>query len=134
MLIFVADIISNQFLAVGPDTSVQEAIQIMYEKQQSSIVVVQEDNLLGILTERDAVGLLLESFNGTSWRDLPVKHVMTSPVVAVCDDCTIFEALAITRQGKIRHVPVVNTEGKVAGILSQGNMLLAMYEYYKEGY
>lgn len=128
----IADIVSPDFLSVGPECSIQDAVKLMHDRRATAVVIALQGEPIGIFTERDAVGLLLETFDGVSWQNLPIKHVMTSPVIAVCDDCTLMEALAIARGGKIRHVPVINAWGKMSGVLNQADMLTSLYGYCQD--
>ena len=82
--------------------------------------------------EIDTVNLLEESFEGTSWADMPVDHVMTSPVIAVGLDVTVIEAVAITRGGRISHIPVVDNTGKIVSVLTQPTIVEALYEYCQD--
>ena len=129
MDLLVEDVVSLDFLAVAPDDTIEHTIRLMHERRSSSAVVMDNGIPVGIVTERDAIDLLLETFGGTSWKDLSVRHIMTSPVVAVCDDYTVLEALSVARGGKIRHIPVIDAYGKIAGVLNQGRMLEVLYEY-----
>ncbi|HET8708623.1 MAG TPA: CBS domain-containing protein [Pseudomonadales bacterium] len=128
------EFVRPDFLQVAPDCPLDEVVHMMHAARSSSVLVVEGGEPVGIFTERDAVSLLLESFAGTSWRDLPVKHVMTSPVIAVTDDCTLMEALAVARGGKIRHMPVINSEGKISGLLNQGEMIEQLYKFCMENF
>ncbi len=128
------EIVKPDYLSVVPECPLKDAVDLMHHARSSSVLVVEDGEPVGIFTERDAVSLLLESFAGTSWHDLPVKHVMTSPVIAVRDDCTLMEALAIARGGKIRHMPVINSEGKISGLLNQGEMLEHLYKFCLDNY
>lgn len=132
MDLMLSSFLSPEYLAVRPDYPVRDAIRLMHDKSSTYVLIVEDGEPLGILTERDAVGLLLESFDGISWSELPVKHIMTSPVIAICEDCTLMEALAIARGGRIRHVPVINNEGKLCGVLNQGQMLQTLYKHAQE--
>lgn len=125
----ISEIVAANFISVPPDCTIREAVRRMHDLRSTSVIIEEGGEPVGIFTERDAVGLLLETFDGVSWQDLPIKHVMTTPVIAICDDCTLGEGLAIARGGKIRHVPVINEWGKVAGVLNQGDMLRSLYEY-----
>lgn len=125
----IADIVSPNFISVAPDCTIKEAVKRMFDSRSTSVVIEESGEPVGIFTERDAVGLLLETFDGVSWQDLPIKHVMTTPVIAICDDCNLGEGLAIARGGKIRHVPVINQWGRLSGVLNQGDMLRSLYDY-----
>lgn len=132
MDLLLSNFVEPHYHAVTPECPVRDAIRLMHDRQSTYVVVEEQGEPLGILTERDAVGLLLESFEGNSWSELPVRHVMTSPVVAVSDDMTLMEALAIARGGRIRHLPVLNSAGKLCGVLNQGRMLNTLYQHARD--
>ena len=130
--LFLKDAISPDFVSVGTDWLLPDAIKFMNEQKASYILVVKNDKPEGIITERDMVGFLQESFEGVTWKDMPVDHIMTSPVTSVGWDTTVFEALVMTQGGKIRHIPVVDDEGRAIGVLTQDQLVTILYEYCEE--
>ena len=127
----VCDIISEHFLALPPYYPLGDALNEMAMQKSSSIVVVADVEPLGIITESDTVGLLAESFAGICWLDLTVAHVMSSPVISVCGDLSIYDAMAVARGGRIRHIPVIDSEGVLFGVLNQTQMIQAISEMYR---
>ena len=57
---------------------------------------------------------------------------MTTPVTSVGWDTTVFEALVMTQGGKVRHIPVVDDEGRVIGVLTQDQLITMLYEHCEE--
>ena len=97
---------------VGPDTTVciVEAMKVFNQitadvSGKILAVLIENGEPVGILTESDAVDLLTQSFEGALWNDIPVNHVMSSPVISVSMGVSIIDAIAITQGGCIRaHV------------------------------
>lgn len=126
----IQEIMTPNFLAVAPDCLLSGAIQLMRERKESCVMVVENGEARGIVTESDAVGLLSESFNGVNWNNLPVDHVMTSPVVSVCQDLNLLEAILVAKGGRIRHIAITDEGGRrLVGVLKQTEIVQALAEY-----
>ncbi|MBN4080672.1 CBS domain-containing protein [Beggiatoa alba] len=130
--VLLKDVEFDGYVSVTADCHLQDAIKVMSEKKSSYLLIVNDGKPEGILTERDMVSFLLESFEGVSWKDMPVDHIMVSPVTAVGSDITILEAITIKRGSNIRHIPVVDTDGRVIGVLTQDQIVGMLYEYCLE--
>jgi signal-transduction protein with cAMP-binding, CBS, and nucleotidyltransferase domain len=99
---------------VTVDTPCGEAVSILREGGSSSLIVTgDEGRILGILTERDVAHRVAYLAN----RDSLVGSVMTSPIVTIREDDYIFRAIAVMRRNGLRHLPVLDSEGRLAGML-----------------
>jgi CBS domain-containing protein len=103
-----------------------EAVQAMAEEGVGAVAVVEDGELRGIFTERDV--MLRVVLRGRIPMDVRVNEVMTSPVETATDDTPSEEALSFMLERHIRHLPVVDAEGKVLGMLSIRNLLEHMVE------
>ena len=100
--------------AKGDDT-VKKAIEILYKKHVGSIVIIDdEERCIGIFTERDAIRLVAQNIP----LDKPLKKVMTKHVVTIREDATFEEAKRSIVSHRIRHLPVINQEGKLVGLVA----------------
>jgi CBS domain-containing protein len=111
--------------AVRPDDTVLSALGVMAEHDIGAVLVVEGDELLGILSERDyarKVALL-----GRASRDSPVRLIMTANVVCVPPNRTIEECMALMTERRCRHLPVVEN-GRVIGLVSIGDLVKAMID------
>lgn len=102
-------------ICTGPETSVRRAAQIMADHNVGSVLVVDEEKrLLGIFTERDLTRLVARGEN----LDKPLKDAMTpNPVTAHPDDPLPLIAHKMIEHN-VRHIPVVDDQGRVLGVIS----------------
>jgi len=111
--------------AVRPDDTVLAALGVMAEHDIGAVLVVEGDELLGILSERDyarKVALL-----GRASRDSPVRLIMTANVVCVAPNRTVEECMGLMTERRCRHLPVVEN-GRVIGLVSIGDLVKAMID------
>lgn len=115
-------------LSVSSDATVYEALVIMAEKHIGALLVMDEDRLVGIFSERDyARNVVLK---GKSSKDTPIREIMTpgTLLITVNPGQTVEECLNLVTDKRIRHLPVLE-EGKVVGVLSIGDLVKATIEY-----
>jgi len=105
--------------SVGPDTSVTECVQKMNELDIGAMLVMENEQLVGIFTERDAITKVLGA--GLEPTYTKVSAVMSHNPICVSPSTTLDEAMAIVSNQRIRHLPVVQ-EGKVLGMISSGDL------------
>ncbi len=113
----------RDFISVTPDTAVCNAIMMMVDRGIGSILVMDNDKLLGLFTERE----FAHQFAGncdTSTK-IPVGEIMISSVTCVRPDQTINECMALMTDKHIRHLPVLS-DGQLVGILSIGDLVKAV--------
>lgn len=105
--------------SVGSEVSVTECIRLMNKFRIGSLLVMEDGQLLGIFTERDAITRVLgEGLDPVSTN---VSRVMTKKPVWVTPTTTLEEAMGIVTNKRIRHLPVVE-DGKVLGVVSSGDL------------
>ena len=114
----VADIISRKgsaAISVTPDTSVFDALKIMAEKNIGSVMVMENDEYLGIVTERDySRKVILKDKHSTSTL---VSEIMTSDLPHVYPEDTIEYCMELMTSNNIRYLPVFK-DNKMSGIIS----------------
>lgn len=105
---------------IGPDASVFEALKRMAEHNVGALLVMEGERLAGIVSERDYARKVI--LLARSSRDLPVRAIMSSPVMYVRPDQTNEECMALMTEKRLRHLPVVEA-AKVVGIVSIGDLV-----------
>lgn len=109
--------------SIAPDATVLDALKLMAEKNIGALLVIENGELVGIMSERDyARKVVLE---GKASKDTPVRDIMSARVLYIRPDQTIEDCMALMINKKIRHLPVMR-EGKVIGVLSIGDVVKAV--------
>ena len=118
----------NEIFTIAPDTSVYHALELMVEKNVSALLVMENDELVGIFTERDYARKVV--LKGKKSTETTIGEIMTSNLITVSPDTTIDECMALMTGKYIRHLPVVG-DGKLAGIISIGDVVRRIIEDQK---
>jgi diguanylate cyclase (GGDEF)-like protein len=129
--IHVRDLMSATVVSITPETGLAEAIQAMLDNRYSCLVVVEGRLPVGIITERDIVRLLAEFLTSRLFATIPVAEVMSAPVVTVTEDTTLFDALVVSNSQKIRHLPVVDGQGRMTGLVTQSDLAQAHFRIFE---
>ncbi|MGC8948478.1 MAG: CBS domain-containing protein [Thermoprotei archaeon] len=102
----------NKLITVKPSITILEAIKIMNEKGVGSVLVVENDKLVGIFTERDVVRTAANEINLNE----RLEKVMTKKPVIVEEEDYLSKASLLMSEKNVRHLPVINKEGKLVGV------------------
>ena len=110
----------SHVLSIGPDATVYEAALIMNEHRTGSLVVIEAGQVRGIITERDllckVVGMLRDPSTTL------VRDAMTAEVVFCRPHTSVDEARGVMKNRRIRHLPVIDGEGRLLGLVSIGDL------------
>jgi len=107
-------------LKIDASATVFDAIKKIVEQNVGSILVTRDDDVVGIMTERDYLRKI--AIFGRTSHDTLVGEIMSSPLMYVTPETTIEEAMAIMTDRRIRHLPVVEND-EVVGIVSIGDVV-----------
>ncbi len=117
-----------QVYSITPGATVLEALHIMAERHIGALVVLEEERVVGILSERDyarKVALMERSSYNTEVRD-----IMTHDVVTVSSTTSIEQCMAIMTERRLRHLPVVDAD-RLLGMVSIGDLVKAIITHQK---
>jgi CBS domain-containing protein len=117
--ITVKDVMRTDVKYITKDATLHDAIKAMSSSWVSSLIVVNSNEPLGIVTEKDDVRALAWSVNGL---DLKVTNAMSIPIVTVEDTACLDTALTVMVERGINHLPVTN-RGKIVGILTSRDIV-----------
>jgi len=120
-------IMVREVVSAPPATPLPEALRLMAEKHISCLLAVEDGRPVGILTERDAASVILA---GEAAGTLCLGQVMRSPVLTVAADLPVHEGLTLMRRNGIRRLVMVDGQGRLAGLVTQSDVVNAMeWEY-----
>lgn len=108
-------------VTVSPDATVMEAVRIMDRESIGAVAVTQNHRLIGMFSERDLM-LRVVSERQDPERIL-IQDVMTSAVETIHRDSSADEALKLMLEKHIRHLPIIDRDGRLAGMISMRSLL-----------
>jgi acetoin utilization protein AcuB len=130
----VRDLMTPNPISVGPDTPVFEARQLMFKERIRHLLVVGEDRLLGMVTDRDIrLSLPSQVTSLTVWEvnyllaRLTVGNIMATTLITIGPDCDAADAARLMLAHRIGGLPVVHW-GRVIGILTETDIVRAFAE------
>lgn len=115
--------------SIGPQESVYEALRLMDRQGVGALLVMEQDQLVGIISERDYARKII--LHGRNSRDTRVSDIMTSKVITVHPDTTLEECMQLMTENRIRHLPVVDGE-RVVGVISIGDAVREIIHRQRE--
>jgi CBS domain-containing protein len=111
----------SDIFSLPPEASVYSAIELMAERHVGALLVIDEGRLVGVISERDYARKII--LKGRSSRDTFVREIMTPAPITINCDTSVDEAMRIMTENRIRHLPVIDSRGFIAGILSIGDLV-----------
>ena len=119
----------QELLTVTPKSTVIDALTIMAKFKIGALIVLNEEKMVGIISERDyAREIILE---GKSSKNTKVEEIMTKKVLTLSAGDKFEKGLEIMTQKRIRHMPVMDGK-ELIGMVSQGDLVKEMISYQKE--
>ena len=113
----------------SPDTHVYAALSLMAEKGVGALIVIDQEKIVGIFSERDYARKVI--LMGKSSKDIYVREIMTTNVRFITPEQTCEQALALMTDKHIRHLPVLEGD-KLVGIVSIGDLVKAVIDEQKK--
>ncbi|ACP38875.1 CBS domain-containing protein [Saccharolobus islandicus] len=111
---FVREYMKSNVVTVSKNTVLREVTRIMTDNNVGSVIVVDNGKPIGIITERDVVRAIGK---GRSL-DVKAEEIMTASLITIKEDSPITGALSLMRTYNIRHLPVIDHDGNLRGIIS----------------
>ena len=105
---------------VSPNATVFEAIQLMADKNVGALLVTENDQLVGILSERDYTRKV--ALRGKSSKELKVSEIVSSQVTTATPNHSIEDCMRLMTENRIRHLPIMNGR-EIKGIVSIGDLV-----------
>jgi CBS domain-containing protein len=115
----------NVIYAIEPHRPVLEAIRTMADKYIGALLVMEGEQLLGIVSERDYARKIV--LLGRSSAETPVSEIMSAPVMTVAPGDSVNHCMKLVTDKRVRHLPVVDN-GNVVGVLSIGDLVKAVID------
>ena len=107
-------------ISVITTTSIREIAALLHANRIGAVLVVENDSILGIVSERDIVAALHEQ--GAAVLDAAAETVMTARVVTATPETSVIAAMGVMTDRRIRHLPVVS-KGQLLGLVSIGDLV-----------
>jgi CBS domain-containing protein len=115
----VSEIMSKDLVTVGPEYNVADVASLMRSKRIGSVIVLEDDRVLGILTERDILGVV---GSGEDPKNVAAHEALTDDVVTIGPDAPVEEAAQEMVRAGVRHLPVIS-EQDLIGIVSMRDLV-----------
>ena len=120
---------SSHIIKIDGESTVYQALTVMTEHNVSAILIVDNNNLTGIFTERDYARKVV--LKGKSSKEIKLKEVMTPSPIVVNPDDSVDSCMEIMTEKHIRHLPVV-ASGNLIGMISIGDLVKFVIEDQKQ--
>lgn len=111
----VHDVMTGEVVTAHPSQTISDVAAVMTRHETGSLVVMEQDRIVGIITERDIIGLVARTNDPSR---VSASEVMSKDVVTVGPDTRLSDAAALMVGGWFRHLPVISADGSLEGMLS----------------
>jgi CBS domain-containing protein len=128
-MVAVKDIMTRDVISVEQKRGLKALIKMMAESKVSSIIVKNDDKVVGIVTERDLIKKLLVPGKDPSGENL--EDIMTKDLISVSPDAQVHDVSQLMHDKNIRHLPVIDN-GKLRGMISQTDIVKETNKIHKE--
>jgi CBS domain-containing protein len=114
------DLMLKEVVTSNESVFIKDAIELLFKRHIGCIVIVNDSQqCVGIFTERDAIRIVAQDLP----LDATIEKVMTKKPFTINEDSTFEEAKSIIRTHQIRHLPVIDKDGKLVGLVSVRHIL-----------
>ena len=116
----VLDSKGHEIWSIEPNASVLNTIKLMADKQVGALLIMENEKLVGIVSERDYARKVI--LKGRASDDTPVKDIMTREIVYATPENSVEDCMELMTDKRVRHLPVLDGD-KVTGVLSIGDLV-----------
>ena len=116
----------SEVYSTTPDTSVYEALQQMSEKNVGALLVLEDEEIVGLISERDYARKTI--LKGRFSKETAVKEIMTTEVITVGPGEDLEKCMEMFTHKHVRHLPVIEDE-KLIGIVSIGDVVKGIIDH-----
>lgn len=110
----------NATFSISPDTIVYRALEIMVERNVSALVVMENDRLVGMFSEKDYARKVI--LQGKASKQTKIRDIMSENLITIGPSASIDECMQLMTNNFIRHLPVLQ-DGELIGIISIGDVV-----------
>jgi CBS domain-containing protein len=118
-----SEIMTKNVRTAAPTATLREVAAMMRDGDMGAVPIVDNGKLIGIVTDRDIVVRAVSESKST---DSPISEAMTTELFTVSPDDFVFEAIRLMGDKQVRRIPVINTDGSLAGIIAMADVALEM--------
>ncbi len=111
-----------------PTTSIEEVFLLMKSHEVGSVLICEDNKLVGIYTERDAVKAMVDNID----LRLPISEVMVASPMTIGEGAPLAEAIQLMAAGRCRRLPIVSGEKKLTGIVKVSGILHYFVEHFPQ--
>jgi CBS domain-containing protein len=111
----------SDIFSVRSGASVYSAVETMADKRVGALLVIDDGQLVGVISERDYARKII--LQGRSSKDTLVREIMTPSPTTIGCDTSVEEAMRIMTDNRFRHLPVIDPQGHLAGVVSIGDLV-----------
>jgi CBS domain-containing protein len=122
----VADFMSTRVVTSDPEDHISQIASSMQRHNVGSVVIMKNQRIVGILTERDFVRIVEKV--GMLLKEDQAKHFMAKPVITVQSDASVTDAIKLMQVNHIRHLIVLDKDLRMVGMISARDLMKATRE------
>lgn len=111
------------FIAIGPEATAYDALELMSERNIGALLVMENGFLIGMFSERDYARKVI--LKGKSSKNTLIRELMSAPPITVSPDASLREAMVLMTENRVRHLPVMDY-GRVLGVVTIGDVVNAV--------
>jgi CBS domain-containing protein len=146
----VFDLMTRKVITIPESQTMKQASKLMYEDNIGSIVILKEgsgsnldDNVsgsttekkeipIGIVTERDIARTVGFAAKHSIFGDIPLSELMSKPLITIQPGASLKDAVVLMQQKDIRRLPIIDKEGQLVGIITEKDILRAVFKIFKK--